>query len=38
LTALPVNSSLSGFLFHRCGGDFSFVKTKEKWGPQCCAA
>ena len=21
------------FLFHRCGGDFSFGKTKEKWGP-----
>ena len=38
LTALPVNSSLSGFLFHRCGGDFSFAETKEKWGPQCCAA
>ena len=23
----------SAFLFHRCGGDFSFGKTKEKWGP-----
>ena len=23
----------SAFLFHRRGGDFSFGKTKEKWGP-----
>ena len=32
LTASPVNSSLKGFLFHRCGPHFSFAKTKEKWG------
>ena len=31
------NSFLSGFLFHRCGGDFSFDKTKEKWGTFCTA-
>ena len=31
--ALRLICAESAFLFHRCGGDFSFGKTKEKWGP-----